>query len=115
VPSYPLAGSAAVRAASGRPVFNGVVGPPNLAHGDLDAVSPRHTCRSQAIRTAAPAPLPTERSYNLFLKQATSDTKGDVDLVVIGDSLAEGWEDRFLSATRVINLGVGGNKIQNVL
>ena len=43
---------------------------------------------------------------------ASEYTKGDVDPVVIEDSLAEDWEDRFLSATRAINLRVAATKFR---
>lgn len=75
---------------------------------------PPEFCHGQKV-TLTPAAPPTDRSYNLYLKQTTSAIKGNVDLMLIGDSLAEGWDDSSLPTAKLVNLGVGGDKVQNVL
>ncbi len=76
--------------------------------------NPAEFCKGQKITLAA-APPPTERSYNLYLKQSILTNNGNPDLLLIGDSLAEGWDNSSLPALKLVNLGVGGDKVQNVL
>jgi beta-glucosidase len=48
--------------------------------------------------------------------------KGDVDLLMIGDSITQGWEgkgkeawDKHLAPRKAVNLGIGGDRTQHVL
>jgi lysophospholipase L1-like esterase len=72
------------------------------------------TCRGQEF-TTTPSPPPNQRSYELCLRQLHSAVSADVDLILLGDSLAECWDNRMFLPINVVNLGVGGDKIQNVL
>ena len=71
-------------------------------------------CPGQEVTTTPAAP-PSQRSYDLYRKQLNSVANADVDLILLGDSLAEGWDSSFLPPIKVVNLGVGGDKTQNVL
>ena len=63
----------------------------------------------------------TNRS-SLVLQRA-KEFPGDYDIEFIGDSITQGWEDRgggnvwaeYYGRRKVINMGVGGNRIQDVL
>jgi platelet-activating factor acetylhydrolase IB subunit beta/gamma len=65
--------------------------------------------------TTTPAPSPSPRSRELYLTQLHSVVSTDVDLILLGDSLAESWDTRMFQPMSVVNLGVAGDKIQNVL
>jgi beta-glucosidase len=69
---------------------------------------------------AVPAPhdgtLKRHESFNERVKQ------GNVDLVFIGDSITQGWEnngkkvwDEFYGKRNAVNLGIGGDRTQHVL
>jgi len=70
--------------------------------------------------TATPAPPHDLESWRTFARQAdaVSGTKfktQSIDLVLIGDSLAQAWDDKSWLPARVLNLGVGGDQTQHVL
>jgi lysophospholipase L1-like esterase len=68
-------------------------------------------------------PVPeTGRNHESLVLQRAKDHPGDYDIEFIGDSITEGWEgagknvwQEFYGQRRVINLGVGGERTQNVL
>jgi platelet-activating factor acetylhydrolase IB subunit beta/gamma len=65
--------------------------------------------------TITPAPSPSLGSQELYFMQRHSVVSKDVDLILLGDSLAEGWDNKMFRPMSVVNLGVGGDKTQNVL
>jgi lysophospholipase L1-like esterase len=65
--------------------------------------------------TTTPAPSPSLRRQVLYFIQRHSVVSSDVDLILLGDSLAEGWDNGMFRRMSVVNLGVGGDKTQNVL
>jgi hypothetical protein len=71
-------------------------------------------CARQEISTT-PASPPNARSYELYRKQLQSVTSSDVDLILLGDSLAEYWNIRMFLPYTAFNMGVAGDKTQNVL
>jgi platelet-activating factor acetylhydrolase IB subunit beta/gamma len=71
-------------------------------------------CSDQDL-TTTPAPPPSPRSYRLYLEQLLSAVDANVDLILLGDSLAELWDTKMLQPISVVNLGVGGDRTQNVL
>jgi lysophospholipase L1-like esterase len=67
------------------------------------------------LQTLTPVPPPTDR-YQTYLKEAAlAQSNVSTDVILIGDSLAEQWEQRLWSPLRVFNLGVSGDRTQNVL
>jgi platelet-activating factor acetylhydrolase IB subunit beta/gamma len=78
-----------------------------------------HAC-SQAdlivTTTPAPAQTATRVQEHLALKEKPPAA---ADLVMIGDSLVRGWNPQWARAAfaegRIWNLGIGGDKVQNVL
>jgi lysophospholipase L1-like esterase len=72
------------------------------------------TCSGRDV-TTTPASPPNPRSYDLSRKQLDSAPNGDVDLVLLGDSLAEYWDRKMFPPISVVNLGVAGDKTQDVL
>src|SRR5580693_6347529 len=72
------------------------------------------TCSGQDLTTTPAAP-PNSRSYELYLKQLHSTVSADVDLILLGDSLAEYWDGKIFQPLKVVNLGVAGDTTQNVL
>jgi lysophospholipase L1-like esterase len=69
--------------------------------------------------TTTPAPPPTLRSIAYYKRQASVANR-PVDLVITGDSIAEGWPEQQLklltnSKGRVFNAGVSGDGTQHLL
>jgi lysophospholipase L1-like esterase len=77
------------------------------------AVVSAETCSADLTTTAAPPPTP--RSLELYLKSLHSAVGPDVDLILLGDSLAEFWDTKMLKPISVVNLGMAGDKTQNVI
>ena len=71
-------------------------------------------CSDQNL-TSTPASPPNPRSYNLYLKQLLLAVDANVDLILLGDSLAALWDTKMFQPISVVNLGVGGDRTQNVL
>ena len=65
--------------------------------------------------TTTPAPPSTADTWKVHLSELKSSAGGVVDLVLIGDSLAQAWDAKMFLPMRVVNLGVGGDKTQEVL
>ncbi len=91
----------------------GSVVPAIACFASLMTSKPSEVCGQRT--TLTPAAPPSERSYSLYLKQTSSVNTGRVDLLLIGGSLADGWDNNSLPAAKLVNLGVGGDKVQNVL
>jgi lysophospholipase L1-like esterase len=72
------------------------------------------TCSGQVV-TTRPASSPNPRSYELYFKQLDFAVSTDVDVVLLGDSLAEYWDIKMFNPIKVINLGVAGDRTQDVL
>ena len=74
--------------------------------------------RADLIVTTTPAPAQAAARVqdHLALKAALPPS---ADVVMIGDSLVRGWEPQWARAAfageRIWNLGIGGDKVQNVL
>jgi lysophospholipase L1-like esterase len=65
--------------------------------------------------TSTPAPPRNLGAWRVHLEEIQSADRGDVDLVLIGDSLAQAWDTKMWSPMRVVNLGVAGDRTQDVL
>jgi hypothetical protein len=65
------------------------------------------TCSGRDL-TSTPAPPPNSRSYELYLKQLNSIVSAEVDLVLLGDSLAEYWDTKTLQPMTVRESGRSG-------
>jgi lysophospholipase L1-like esterase len=65
--------------------------------------------------TATPAPPSSAVAWRTYLEETHFAVRADVDLVLIGDSLAKNWDPKMLLPMRVLNLGIWGDKTQNVL
>jgi lysophospholipase L1-like esterase len=84
-----------------------------LTTGSVFAAS-KIDVEADLLRTLTPVP-PTDR-YQTYLKEAElAQSNVSMDVILIGDSLAEQWERRLWSPLRVFNLGVSGDRTQNVL
>jgi lysophospholipase L1-like esterase len=74
---------------------------------------------AQAPDTVTPAPREGwwMKLHERFLERAK---KGDVDLLFLGDSITQGWNDneiwkRYYGPRRAANFGIGGDRTQHVL
>jgi lysophospholipase L1-like esterase len=67
------------------------------------------------LATTIPAPPFNADRLKLYRKELASITGPDVDLVLLGDSLAEQWNVQMWEPQRVLNFGVGGDGVQHVL
>jgi lysophospholipase L1-like esterase len=67
------------------------------------------------LMTSTPAPPRTSGGWSAYLDQLKSAKRGTIDLVLVGDSLAQAWDTHMWSPMRVVNLGVGGDGTQDVL
>ena len=65
--------------------------------------------------TSTPAPPHYPGGWMAYLEELKFAKRGVVDLVLIGDSLAGAWDTKMWSPMHVVNLGVGGDRIQDVL
>jgi lysophospholipase L1-like esterase len=65
--------------------------------------------------TATPAPPHYAAAWRTYLEQLKFAKRTTVDLVLIGDSLAERWDTKMWLPINVVNLGVGGDRIQDAL
>lgn len=74
---------------------------------------------------SALTPVPREgKAYERFLllNERVQENQGKVDLLFIGDSIAEGWEgegrdvwNEFYGSRNALNIGIGGDRTQHVL
>jgi len=72
-------------------------------------------CNSfEELVTTTPSPPTSAYSWQLFITELSTD-QVDVDLLLLGDSLAQSWPSSSLSALRIANLGVSGDQTQHVL
>jgi lysophospholipase L1-like esterase len=71
-------------------------------------------CSDQDL-TTSPASPPFPRSYEVYLKQLLLAVDANVDLILLGDSLAELWDTKMFLPNSVVNLGVSADRTQNVL
>lgn len=70
----------------------------------------------------ATSPAPREEAWWPKLHQSLVDRakKGDVDLMFLGDSITQGWNDndvwkRYYGPRKAANFGIGGDRTQHVL
>src|SRR2546428_11301842 len=89
--------------------------------GMLVAMSAYSLARDKTHSAVTPAPrdanwMKRHESFNERVK------KGNVDLLLIGDSITQGWEGsgknvwaKFYSPRNAVNLGIGGDRTQHVL
>lgn len=71
-------------------------------------------CPEEAVTTTPSARRDSAGVASAYQQLQTFAVK-EVDLVLIGDSLAQAFDESALSPLSVINLGVGGDKTQNAL
>jgi beta-glucosidase len=80
--------------------------------------------RTQDRESAAVVPVPkTESRWTARHEQILARTRqGNVDLVMIGDSITHGWDDEgfkvwdeYYGRRRAVNLGFGGDRTEHVL
>ena len=60
-------------------------------------------------------PAPNRHNYELYLRQLHLVVNSDVDLILLGDSLAQNWDTKMFQPLSVVNLGIAGDKTENVL
>jgi lysophospholipase L1-like esterase len=65
--------------------------------------------------TSTPAPPRYPGGWSVYLEELKFAKRKVVDLVLIGDSLAQAWDTKMWSPMRVVNLGVAGDRTQDVL
>ena len=65
--------------------------------------------------TTTPTPPPTADRWRLYRRELESISRTHLDLVLLGDSLAELWNSEMWQPKHVLNLGVGGDDTQRVL
>ncbi len=74
------------------------------------------TCdRMDTLVTTTPAPPANADRWEMHTRELSSIPRGNADLVVLGDSLAELWPAQLWEPRRVVNLGVGGDDTQRTL
>jgi beta-glucosidase len=84
------------------------------------------TCAAQAVQEKKPATVtPVAKKNEAWWMQRHEAmnarvAKGNVDLVLIGDSITHGWEGQaawkeFYGKRNAVNLGIGGDQTQHVL
>jgi lysophospholipase L1-like esterase len=69
---------------------------------------------SEELLSTTPAPPTTAFLWQLYLKELQTE-EVDADLLLLGDSLAQLWPSTSLSPLRIANLGVSGDRTQQVL
>lgn len=62
-----------------------------------------------------PAPPTTAEKLRLYNRQLASVTTTDVDILLLGDSLAQYWDTKWLLPLRAFNMGVGSDQTQHAL
>ncbi|WP_297832993.1 hypothetical protein [Pseudomonas sp.] len=62
-----------------------------------------------------PAPPTYAGAWALYEKQLSNISDEKVDLIIIGDSLAQMWENNYWRPLSTVNLGVAADQTQNVL
>jgi platelet-activating factor acetylhydrolase IB subunit beta/gamma len=65
--------------------------------------------------TTTPAPPPDVDRWRLDVDEFESIVRTHVDLVLLGDSLAAGWDPKMWLPKSVVNLGIRGDRTQHVL
>lgn len=65
--------------------------------------------------TTYPSPPPFALSWRRHDKLMRAVPRGRIDLLLVGDSLAEYWPEYFWAPWRVFNFGVGADKVQHVI
>lgn len=73
--------------------------------------------------TTTPTPRPDDWWQRRHQKINDRAKRGDVDLILIGDSITEGWGgeevrelwEKFYGSRKVMNAGIGGDRTQHVL
>jgi lysophospholipase L1-like esterase len=72
-------------------------------------------CSGEVTTTTPAPPTSLSRRFLLHLKQLKYAVSADVDLILVGDSLAEAWDTKMFQPMSVVNLGVSGDRTQQVL
>jgi lysophospholipase L1-like esterase len=67
------------------------------------------------LLTTTPAPPTTVGTWKFYLDETKYAVRRDVDLVLVGDSIAQAWDTKMFLPRQVVNLGVGADKTQHVL
>jgi len=65
--------------------------------------------------TTTPAPPPDVNRWRRNIEKLQLAVPAEVDVVLIGDSLADAWDSKMWLPVRVVNLGVAGDGTQHVL
>src|ERR1700689_2185806 len=71
--------------------------------------------RAETLAATTPTARHDGFARRSYLDEAKLAVATRVDLVLIGDSLAQAWDVKMWQPMRVVNLGVGGDTTQNVL
>jgi len=80
------------------------------------SVVPAQPCDEiDKLITSTPAPPYYPGGWRAHLKELKFAKRVVVDLVLIGDSLAQAWDTKMWAPMHVVNLGVGGDRTQEVL
>lgn len=94
-----------------------------LAPSSLLAQEPKSDVKPEVKPNDAVVPAPRDakwmQRHNSFNERVK---KGNVDLLLIGDSITQGWEgsgkkawEEFYAKRNAVNLGIGGDRTQHVL
>jgi lysophospholipase L1-like esterase len=65
--------------------------------------------------TTTPSPPITSENWHLHAKVMSSISPSKYDVVIVGDSIAETWPSAIWAPKRVLNLGMGADRTQQVL
>lgn len=71
--------------------------------------------RTDKLVTTTPAPPANADRWRMYRHELASIPRGNTDLVLLGDSLAELWAAQLWEPKHVVNLGVGGDDTQRAL
>ncbi len=94
----------------------------SLLHTEPVAANPQEAAAAAVNHAVVPAPRIVEWWFALQAEKIGQMAKGDIDLLMIGDSITHGfdgegakvWKEHF-EPRKAINLGAGGDRTQHVL
>ncbi len=80
----------------------------SVAHAD--------TCDEFGVlTTTTPAPPHDEWLWRVYAQELAAVMAARIDLVLVGDLLAQAWDMKMWAPKKVLNLGIGGYRTQHVL
>lgn len=67
------------------------------------------------LTTTTPAPPHDEWAWRAYADELAAVGAGPIDLMLVGDSLAQAWDTQMWAPKKVLNFGIGGDRTQHVL